>query len=78
MFHLRPLIEKYIRYLDFSRQVDDLTKENQTLQRKISFYKELLEKGDKSEKIRELNEQIVSLKIKLSVSHLEVLLRTHL
>lgn len=35
---------------------------------KLNEYKDAIEKNDKKEKIRELNEKIVSLKIELSVS----------
>ena len=45
-----------------------MTKGNHVLQKTISHYKQLVEKSDQSEKIRQLNEQIVSLKIQLSVS----------
>ena len=41
--------------------------ENKILKEKLNDYKDTLEKNDKKEKIRELNEKIVSLKIELSV-----------
>ncbi|XP_065059736.1 ankycorbin-like [Rhopilema esculentum] len=43
-----------------------LIKENELLKDKLGSCKETLEKADKKEKIRELNEKIVSLKIELS------------
>ena len=45
-----------------------LAKENEALKERLNDYKETLEKSDRKEKIRELNEKIVSLKIELSVS----------
>eukprot|EP00794_Sanderia_malayensis_P009808 gene9808-10814_t len=51
---------------ELSKKPDIDCVERQRLQRKVDYYKELYEKSDKSEKIRELNEQIVSLKIQIS------------
>ena len=55
-------------------QAAALAKENEALKERLNCYKETLEKNDRKEKIRDLNEQIVSLKIELSVSTLFIAL----